>query len=148
MSAAATPEVSHRGTCFCQASSVQLRGDPVAASFCHCSTCRRLSGAPYMAIALAPLSCVVMTGPTSEVLSTSDKVVRYRCSLCHSPLAAILAGKTVALPIGLFDFPGGAPPSWRPQHHMYYSQRTFDVLDGLPRYEASTRGKLWEPPAS
>lgn len=138
------PPSARAGACHCRASSVSLSGEPTGASFCHCGTCRRLSGAPCMAIVLAPLASVTVTGATIEQ-RTSTHVVRYRCARCFAPLAAVLAGRTAAVPLGLFDFPGGAPPGWRPQHHMYYESRVLDVRDDLPKYASSTRGALWEP---
>lgn len=142
MSGASPP--SRTGACYCGASSVTLSGEPSGASFCHCATCRRLSGAPFMAIALAPLASVAMRGETLEQ-RTSRHVVRHRCARCYAPLAAVLAGRTAAVSLGLFDFSGGAPPSWRPLHHMYYDSRVLDVRDELPKYAASTRGARWQP---
>jgi hypothetical protein len=131
------------GACYCGAVSVRIAGEPSGASFCHCTICRRLSGAPHMAIALAPVAQVVIDGKTIEQI-TSKNVLRYRCAHCHSPVAAVMAGRTAALPLGIFDFPGGAPDSWRPQHHMYYDSRVLDAHDDLPKYAGSTRGPLWE----
>jgi hypothetical protein len=95
-----------------------------------------------MAIALAPATQVAIVGETLTQ-STSKKVVRHRCPRCFSPVAAVLGGRTVALPLGIFSFPGGAPESWRPQHHMYYDYRVLDVADDLPKVAGSARGDPW-----
>src|SRR6202035_2863720 len=33
-----------------------------------------------------------------------------------------------------FVFPGGLPNTFLPTHHIFYSQRLFDMKDGLPKY--------------
>ena len=38
-----------RGGCFCGAIRYELDGDPFNATFCHCSICRRTTGAPVVA---------------------------------------------------------------------------------------------------
>ncbi|KAG8458547.1 hypothetical protein KFE25_003082 [Diacronema lutheri] len=136
------------GVCHCGACSVALVGEPTGASYCHCRVCRRLSGAPSMAIALAPVERVALAGATTA-LRTSARVSRIRCAACAAPLAALLGERTAALPLGLFDFAaGGAPPSWRPAHHMHYDSRVLDVADDLPKYAGSARGDLWRAGAA
>jgi hypothetical protein len=95
-----------------------------------------------MAIALVPSAQTTILGETITQ-STSKNVVRHRCPRCYSPIAAVLGGRTVALPLGIFTFPGGAPESWQPQHHMYYDYRVLDVADELPKFAGSTRGDRW-----
>jgi hypothetical protein len=33
-----------------------------------------------------------------------------------------------------FTFPSGLPKTFLPTHHIFYSQRLFDLKDGLPKY--------------
>jgi len=33
-----------------------------------------------------------------------------------------------------FVFPSGLPKMFLPTHHIFYSQRLFDMKDGLPKY--------------
>jgi|SRR5579871_2800239 hypothetical protein len=33
-----------------------------------------------------------------------------------------------------FVFPSGLPKTFLPTHHIFYSQRLFDMKDGLPKY--------------
>jgi hypothetical protein len=33
-----------------------------------------------------------------------------------------------------FVFPSGLPKTFLPTHHIFYSQRLFDIKDGLPKY--------------
>ena len=45
-------KVSLQGSCFCGEVEILCRGDARAASYCHCSVCRRLSGAAFTCQAL------------------------------------------------------------------------------------------------
>ena len=40
-----------------------------------------------------------------------------------------------------FDFPSGVPKTFLPSHHIFYSQRLFDMNDGLPKYARHKEGK-------
>jgi hypothetical protein len=33
-----------------------------------------------------------------------------------------------------FTFPSGLPKTFLPTHHIFYSQRLFDMKDGIPKY--------------
>jgi len=39
-----------------------------------------------------------------------------------------------------FTFPSGLPNSFLPTHHIFYSQRLFDMKDGLPKYAKHKEG--------
>ncbi|KAJ1449224.1 hypothetical protein M885DRAFT_573081 [Pelagophyceae sp. CCMP2097] len=73
----------------------------------------------------------VKAGAATTELATSKHVVRLRCSKCASPVMARLGKNKAVLPLGLFLEP---PPEWKPQHHLHYEDRIFDVDDGLPKW--------------
>ena len=115
---------------------------PIATSYCHCTTCRRLTGAPMLANVLLPSSAVSLTaaddGPSDTPAwvdqRTSEAVTRRRCALCWSPLLAALGPKRTVVPAALFSRPH--PPGWAMGHHIHYGSRVIDVGDGLPKYVA------------
>jgi len=84
-------EVIRTGTCFCEHSRVTVTGEPVAVSICHCSNCRKLSGAPFSIQALCKADQVKVEHE-GDVLSTasSANVDRCRCVKCGSPIYASL----------------------------------------------------------
>ena len=135
--------------CFCGAVQLVVRGAPtMGRSLCHCSICRRLSGAPFSYNGLWSAECVeIVQGEESlQPLKTSRKVERVRCERCGGPVFAKLGGgKVIALPMPNFDQETLQRPDFRPQHHQYYADRVIDVPDDLPKYASSTKGDLWRP---
>lgn len=104
------------GTCFCGELRLTCVGEPRSVSYCHCSICRRLSGAAFSCQALFAAEQVQLTfepGAGLTSLRTSRGVERSRCASCLSPVqASLLGGKLMAVPLGLLaDWrgPGEAP---------------------------------------
>ncbi|CAJ1393398.1 unnamed protein product [Effrenium voratum] len=113
-----------RTTCFCKAVVTQVRGDPAAASFCHCSVCRSLSGAPFVASAIfLPERVQIGDGEGGSAdlveLQTSKQVTRLRCKRCFAPVCAKLGRRFLALPLtGFAPLPAG----WKPTHHLRFGK--------------------------
>ncbi|CAK9106234.1 unnamed protein product [Durusdinium trenchii] len=139
--------------CFCGAVITEVRGDPAAVSICHCSVCRRLSGAPFVASAIfLPQRVTVKSDKGSEPqlveLKTSKQVSRLRCAVCSAPVAGRLGQRFVALPWAGFMKPGDkVPEAWTPSHHLHYDSRVMDVEDDLIKYRARSRGPVWDAAA-
>ena len=144
MHASAPASALLSAACYCGRCTVTVDPSvaPVTTSFCHCTTCRRLSGAPMLANVVLPSSAVSLTaadgGPSEEPAwidqRTSAAVVRRRCARCWSPLLATLGPKRTVVPASLFSRPH--PPGWAMAHHIHYGSRVVDVDDGLPKYVA------------
>ena len=170
--ASPTETETRSGSCFCGAIVVALTGTPAAVSICHCGNCRKLSGAPFTAQALAKATAVevraardaemdqMVFSPGGDAdayltaFSSSAAVDRYRCKECGSPVYASLAkGKMAAVPLSMLDGGGGEAAAaaksnaepLRPTHHMYYADRIVDVPDDLPKYvkSAARDAKMW-----
>lgn len=127
------------GTCFCGEITVRCSGEPRSVSYCHCSICRRLSGAPFSCQALfeaSQVELVIEPGAGLSSLKTSKGVERSRCSSCLSPVHASLFGNKISVvPLGLLaQWREGGGGAYRPRHHLYYGNRVMDVRDGLPKY--------------
>lgn len=150
MPGANADELAYAGACHCGATKVSVRATKaVGRSICHCATCRRLSGAPFLAQALFPADTVVVEhadGAEPWALDTSQAVRRFRCASCGSPTHATLGTYALtAVPLSML-VPDGArcPPELVPKVHLYYDERVLDIPDdGLPRYSKSARGPLW-----
>ena len=143
---------ARQGTCFCGAVRVEVRGEPVAVSICHCVNCRKLSGAPFSAQALfdgakvsvhrargdADAGEVEADDPDVTGFESSARVERFRCAACSSPVYATLAnGKTCVVPLAILDAHPDLP-RLKPSHHMYYASRVLDAADNLPKFVASS----------
>eukprot|EP00931_Biecheleriopsis_adriatica_P103786 TRINITY_DN78583_c0_g1_i1.p1 TRINITY_DN78583_c0_g1~~TRINITY_DN78583_c0_g1_i1.p1 ORF type:complete len:611 (+),score=116.00 TRINITY_DN78583_c0_g1_i1:33-1835(+) len=146
--------VVREAQCHCGEIKITCRGEPRAVSYCHCSICRKLSGAPFSCQAVFPAEQVELSlspGAAITGLQTSKGVERSRCASCMAPVrGTLLGGKMAAVPLALLTIwratdkrPGqdSAVDSsgLRPQHHLYYRDRVMDVRDGLPKYEGSIR---------
>lgn len=47
--------MTHQGSCFCRAVTIQTSGEPEGMGYCHCSSCRSWSGGPINAVFAATL---------------------------------------------------------------------------------------------
>lgn len=74
-----------KGRCHCGAVSYAISGEPVYHAMCHCSDCRRATGAPAVSWALFPQQAVTITGETKTYVS-SEKGRRHFCPDCGTSL--------------------------------------------------------------
>jgi hypothetical protein len=122
------------GGCLCGALRYEI--DTTAndvADYCHCTQCRKASGAPVVAwIQVAPDRFRLMRGSGQPFRSSPD-ATRWFCSSCGSPVYMTdSSGKSVGVTLGTLD----NPEHVRPTVHGWESQRIdwFDLTDMLPRY--------------
>ena len=77
-------DIVRRGGCNCGKVRMELRGEPVRAGLCHCLTCRKETGGPFMAFAVWDTSQVSVAGETRSWTATTDH--RHFCPACGSSL--------------------------------------------------------------
>jgi hypothetical protein len=82
----AMTENAIEGGCLCGRVRYRVTGAPRSATCCHCSTCRRASGAPYVAWATFPQAEFAFTGPEPARFRSSADVERSFCPRCGTPL--------------------------------------------------------------
>lgn len=127
----------HTGGCRCGAITFEASSEPFYTSYCHCSDCRRASGAPVAAFVGFLTSDVTFQG---ERPSTYGKhpIKRSFCPTCGAPLAYSDARieHQIFFMLGAMDHPERYPPSV----HGYVSEELpfFHLNDGLPRLETHT----------
>ena len=75
---------SYRGTCFCGAVELTVKGEPVAMGFCHCSSCRHWSAGPVNAFTLwAPANVKITKGADNvRTYSRHPQSQRMFCKTC------------------------------------------------------------------
>lgn len=73
------------GRCHCGAITYEVVGDPVYHAMCHCSDCRRSSGAPAVTWALFPKDAVTIAG-APKVRASSELARRHFCPDCGTGL--------------------------------------------------------------
>jgi hypothetical protein len=130
------------GGCACGSVRYGLASAPFDAGYCHCTMCRRVSGAPVMAFATVPFEDFVVTGSPRRFRSTGFGE-RWFCGECGTPLAMHVdhQPETIDFTIASLD----APERVVPQFHLFVEKRIawFETADALPRhagFRPDTRG--------
>jgi hypothetical protein len=111
------PAPPYRGGCMCAATRYQLDGPPLAVNACHCSDCKKLSGANNILMVLAAREVFVhVQGEVSRYRKRADsgrEIDIVRCFACgtrlwHEPLSS---PHLVFIAAGTLDDPGWAIPA-------------------------------------
>lgn len=130
--------------CYCGAMRLEAKAPPLTTTYCHCSDCRRISGAPVSAFACFTPEAIDWHPALDNGVSHTAGVRRWFCRRCGSPLAAeydYLPGQ-VYVPIGLFDDASVLEPA---AHSHHGSRLTWlHLQDDLPRSDGSGRARLNE----
>src|SRR5258706_16042033 len=83
---------TYKGSCFCGAVELTVTGEPVAAGFCHCSSCRSWAAAPVNAFSLWRPEAVKVTKGEGNIGVYHKTVTSYRkfCKSCGGHLLSDL----------------------------------------------------------
>lgn len=123
---------SHHGSCFCGAVEIEVSGEPVDMGYCHCSSCRTYSGAPFVAFTIWPADKFRVTrgeqllGAFNKV-GTSDRKFCTRCGghlFIDHPHLGLVDVRAPILPSVAFEA----------RAHLNYSERVMPVTDGLKKF--------------
>ncbi|MEO0938148.1 MAG: GFA family protein [Pseudomonadota bacterium] len=109
----------------------------MTAAYCHCSDCRRITGAPVAAFGAYE---TVEIAPSVESKSFVAGVERWACPECGSALAATydyLPDQTY-VPLGILE----DPPAPQMHSHTDSAVAWLHIDDDLPRHSASGRDAL------
>lgn len=135
--------MAHEGGCLCGAVRYRLDAAPFDAGYCHCTSCRRASGAPVLAFATVPLDAFVLTKGEPAKRRSSEKAERWFCRDCGTQLAihADYQPDTIDVTIPSLDDPAIIAPKF----HIFTDERIawFDTADDYPRhagFRPNTRG--------
>ena len=124
----------HDGGCQCGAIRYRITRAPEETCACHCTTCRRLSGAPFIAWVSVPVGDFVLLQGRPKLLRVSDRAERSFCGDCGTPLTFQFDAQPESIDITTcsLDDPAVAPPA---RHIWTQSQLPWLHLDdGLPRF--------------
>lgn len=73
------------GECYCGEVSYQIDGDLITMYHCHCSRCRKLSGASFATNGSLEARLFNITKGQNNIISAiHDGHYRYHCKQCHS----------------------------------------------------------------
>lgn len=123
----------HNGGCRCGAVRFEASAEPLTVGYCHCSDCRRATGAPVSAFVGFDAAVVTINGPTLRSYE-NGAVTRNFCELCGSPIAYVdqrLPGR-IWFMLGAMD----VPANYKPTLHAYVREQLpyVHMPDGLQRY--------------
>jgi hypothetical protein len=134
--AAPVPASGHRlaGSCFCGAVHYAVQDTFVYAANCHCSNCRRATGAAFKPFAGIERDRLTVTRGSDRLLIYGDDTGNdTHCQVCGSLLFSLVrAGKFVHVTLGtLID-----TPAIRPDKHIFVGSKAawFTITDNLPQY--------------
>jgi hypothetical protein len=92
------------GKCHCGAISFTADIDPSRVVVCHCTDCQTLSGAPFRAVAVAPIETFTLRGTPKQYIKTAESGNRRAqvfCPECGTPLYATAPENATAVNIRL-----------------------------------------------
>ena len=113
-----------RASCSCGQLTVEVEGDPVRISICHCLACQRRTGSVFAVQARFPTDKVTIEGRATEYVRVGDEGGRLTFRFCPTCGATVyydidtMPG-VLAVPVGAF-----ADPSFpRPRVSVYGARR-------------------------
>ena len=74
------------GGCFCGAVRYRISGAPLDVGHCHCTICRRTTGAPFVTWATVPQAVFAFTAGTPAELRSTPAARRTFCAACGTAL--------------------------------------------------------------
>jgi len=124
------------GRCLCGAVEYRVADEFLYSANCHCSKCRRATGAAFKAFAGIERGKLHLSrgGDSLLVYGDDDDASDIRCARCGSFLYSVVReGQYVHVTLGtLVD-----APSIRPREHIFVGSMApwFTITDDLPQYE-------------
>ena len=124
------------GRCLCGAVRYELEGPIALINHCHCSICRRHSGAAHGTFAHARAMGFGWLAGEDHIsrFQSSPSVRRAFCRVCGAKLPLVFADLGhVVIPAGTLD----DDPGSRPALHFYVGSKApwYEITDALPQIE-------------
>jgi hypothetical protein len=103
----------HTGGCMCGALRYCASGAPLRVGLCHCETCRRNTGTPFLAFAVFPRDRVTILSGETGFFQSSPKGKRHFCRACGAPVFSEWSDtNSFDLYLGSLDQPERLRPSY------------------------------------
>lgn len=133
-----SPTATHRtlaGKCLCGAVEYAVADEFLYAANCHCSQCRRATGAAFKPFAGIERAKLRVTKGGDSLLTFGDAAGSdVRCRRCGSFLYSVVRdGAFVHVAMGTL----ADDPTIRPTKHIFVGSKApwFTIADDLPQYE-------------
>jgi hypothetical protein len=130
------------GGCVCGTIRYRITGAPRLVSACHCSICRKASGAPMVVWLTVKKPLVEILSGTPAWYKSSEHGRRGFCAACGTQIVSTHDGYAnyYELTAGSLDDPGAVTL----ERHVFAHDRIewLKLCDGLPRHVADARSPL------
>jgi hypothetical protein len=128
--------MDHEGGCHCGAVRYAVKGEPQHVTLCHCTDCRKSSGAPMVAWAAFAESDFRVVSGDAVTFNSSGQSMRSFCGRCGTGL---YFRNEEFLP-GIVDIQSATlddPDAYIPMAHIQTAERIgwMGEAHGLPSYE-------------
>ena len=129
-----------RGSCLCKRVRIEISGKLGGASHCHCSMCRKATGAAFGTYASVRADNFRVVAGEELILryKSSPGVERTFCSRCGSTLQFISQKNPgmVEVALGVLD----DDPGIKVPRHIFVASKApwFEIADGLPQFPESS----------
>jgi len=130
-------DTSYTGRCFCGQVRYELDAAPRFACHCHCHSCQRASGAPFVTWAAFPATSFrILSGTVSEYRSAPG-VRRGHCAVCGTTLTYAHEKRAAEIDIAVVTL--DEPERITPQAHIWLQDKAawVSVEDALPKYSTT-----------
>jgi hypothetical protein len=131
------------GGCLCGAVRYEISAVPLSSANCHCRTCQKSSGAPYLSLLFVPAQALNIAGSYKEyatLAASGHTVYRAFCPVCGSSLFARNSAFTKVRPVSAatLDNPG----IFQPEKDMWVADaQPWDYMNPqLPKFA----GNPWD----
>lgn len=125
----------HSGRCRCGLTAIEVHGEAAATMYCHCTDCRRATGAPVLASVGFFKTDINWTEDSTVKRHTIGTATRVFCEECGTPIAQEHESKDdiIFVNTGYMDSPENFPPSY----HSFGGQQLswLKLEDDLERIE-------------
>ena len=124
-----------KGYCLCRKTTFEYVGETNWECYCHCDDCCRNCAAPVVAWLGVPEQNFKWTGDTPKTYQSSERVTRYFCETCGTPIGFVAA-----------HYPGGMhlyastledPSKFDPTFHVNFASKQpwLPLVDDLEKHD-------------
>jgi hypothetical protein len=133
-------EQHYSGGCLCGAVRYEASGPVTNPCYCYCNSCRRATGAPFVAWGTFAHSRFRVTRGTLAEYRSSPQVWRGLCTACGGALTYRHDARAGEIDVTLASLDEAA--TLAPQMHVWVSDKLpwVTISDGLPQFATVPRG--------
>jgi hypothetical protein len=117
---------TRRASCLCRQLTVEVEGDPVRISICHCLGCQRRTGSVFGVQARWPREQVRIDGNATEYVFAFPTIARsthfFFCPRCGATVYWSAGPEHITVPVGAFadpNFPAPRVSVWEDRMHPW-----------------------------